>query len=119
MATDTKVGPNYTYSASLDRIIDGDTIEATIDLGHSVFMKRTLRLLGYDSPEIRTRDDQEKVAGLEAKKFLESILTKNLVVRTVKKDSFGRWLSEVWYQSADEWVSVSESMIKHGYIKHT
>ena len=53
----------FTYSANLIKIIDGDTIDAEIDLGFSTFVKKRIRFLGIDAPETRTRDLSEKEAG--------------------------------------------------------
>ena len=50
----------YHYKAQLVRVIDGDTIEADIDLGFKTWTRRKVRLAGIDTPEIRTRDLEEK-----------------------------------------------------------
>ena len=57
----------YLYNAKLVRVIDGDTIDAVIDLGFDVWIKKRVRLYGIDTPEPRTRDLEEKKAGIAAK----------------------------------------------------
>jgi micrococcal nuclease len=57
----------YQYKAKLDRVVDGDTVDAMIDCGFSTFKKERIRLHGIDAPESRTRDKAEKKRGLAAK----------------------------------------------------
>ena len=64
----------YTYKAKLVRILDGDTIDAKIDLGFDVWVKKRIRFLGINAPETRTRDLQEKQEGLRTKSRLETLL---------------------------------------------
>ena len=66
--------PSFTYKAKCTRVIDGDTIDATIDLGFNVLKKIRIRFYGLDTWESRTRDLEEKKKGLEAKKRVESLL---------------------------------------------
>jgi len=64
----------YTYKIKLDRVVDGDTIDAYIDLGFDVSIKKRIRFMGIDTPESRTRDLEEKARGLAAKDRLKAIL---------------------------------------------
>ena len=57
----------YQYKAELLRIVDGDTLDALIDIGFDVFVKKRIRLFGMDTWESRTRDLEEKAKGLAAK----------------------------------------------------
>ena len=50
----------YTYKAKLDRVVDGDTIDAHINLGFDITIHKRIRLAGIDTPESRTRDLEEK-----------------------------------------------------------
>ena len=59
----------YEYNCTVNRIVDGDTIDVTLDLGFSVLYKSRVRLYGIDTPESRTRDKDEKVRGLLSKEF--------------------------------------------------
>ena len=62
----------FIYNAILERVVDGDTIDVTLDLGFSVHLKKQrCRLAGIDTPESRTRDLAEKKLGLEAKARLQ------------------------------------------------
>jgi len=64
----------YYYNASLIRIVDGDTIEAMVDLGFYTWKKVTIRLYGIDTPETRTKDLEEKARGFAAKTRLTELL---------------------------------------------
>ena len=64
----------YEYKAQLDRVVDGDTVDAMIDLGFDVWVHKRIRLEGIDAPETRTRDLDEKAQGFVTKERLESLL---------------------------------------------
>ena len=64
----------YTYKIKLDRVIDGDTIDAHIDLGFDVSIKKRIRFMGINTPESRTRDLEEKARGLAAKDRVKCLL---------------------------------------------
>ena len=101
----------YEYNCTVNRIVDGDTIDVTLDLGFSVLYKSRVRLYGIDTPESRTRDKDEKVRGLLSKEFLKKAVTnEKVVLKTKLKDSrgkFGRVLAEVWVN--DE--NVNQNMV--------
>ena len=67
----------YEYNALVDRVVDGDTIDVTIDLGFKVWKKMRVRMEGINTPESRTRDLKEKKRGLAAKDRLIEILKFN------------------------------------------
>ena len=67
----------YEYKAVVNRVVDGDTIDVTIDLGFSVWKKMRVRMEGINTPESRTRDLEEKKRGLAAKDRLIEILEYN------------------------------------------
>ena len=82
----------YEYNCKIVRVIDGDSIIIDIDLGFSHWIHgESIRLYGVDTPECRTRDAEEKAAGLLAKEFVEETLhvggTYKLIIR--EKDEFG------------------------------
>ena len=85
----------YTYFVkSVDRVVDGDTVDISIDLGFSLTKKERVRLAGIDTPESRTKDLAEKKMGYQAKDFLEMHLmeAKRLTVKTEKDGKYGRML---------------------------
>ena len=50
----------YIYKAKLDRVVDGDTVDALIDVGFNIWFKKRIRFMGLDTWESRTRDLEEK-----------------------------------------------------------
>ena len=84
----------YEYSATLIKIVDGDTVDVLIDLGFNTTKKERVRLLGIDTPESATKDLPEKKLGLEAKEYITQWFVKNTPFRlqTTKDDKYGRIL---------------------------
>ena len=81
----------YEYKIELLRVVDGDTIEAYIDLGFHTFLKKSIRLDGINSPEKRTSNKREKLCGCAAEKWLQDqIIGKALSINT-KKNPFGKY----------------------------
>lgn len=108
----------YEYNYKLVRVVDGDTVDIDIDLGFGTWLrKQRIRLMGIDTPESRTRDDEEKKFGLLAKEKLQQLLANSRAVKTFKdeKGKFGRVLGdfEVYYH--DRWCGVVEVLIKEHY----
>ena len=88
----------YSYKAKILNIVDGDTVDAKIALGFKLTIDLRLRLFGIDTPETRTRDKQEKVRGLKAKKFVtKRIKNKEVIIETTKQGKFGRYLAVIYY----------------------
>ena len=106
----------------IDKVVDGDTIDVTIDLGFDLYKKERVRIAGVDTPEKRTRDLEEKALGLDAtywmKKQLEDTIAgdEELIIRTELKGGtgkYGRLLG--WIYVGDATVSLNEQMITEGY----
>lgn len=105
----------YTYKIKeIIRVVDGDTVDVLIDLGFGITKKERVRIAGIDAPETRTKDLEEKRFGYEAKSFLESYLTEDLIIiKTEKEGKYGRILG--WLYVNDLKTSVNDLMIKEGY----
>ena len=110
----------FEYNFKLRKIVDGDTIDVDIDLGFGVWLKKQrIRMMGIDTPESRTSDDEEKVYGLLAKQRLTNLLADAKVLRTFQDErgKYGRILGEVvcYYAAEDRWAGSSEIMIAEGH----
>jgi micrococcal nuclease len=81
----------YTYKAKLIRVIDGDTIEASVDLGFGLRYQMLIRLHGINTPETRTKDLKEKKAGMTAKKRLQEIMNDCDGIFTLKSHGIGKY----------------------------
>lgn len=93
----------YEYTIKLNKVIDGDTIIADIDLGFDVWLKdQYIRLNGLDTPEIKSKDKLHRAAGLLAKTKLTEILSsaKGLSLKSDKfeaeDDKYGRVMGTIW-----------------------
>jgi micrococcal nuclease len=87
----------YIYNAELIRVIDGDTIEAMVDLGFYTWHKVTVRLYGINAPESRTRDLEEKERGLAAKKRLTELLKDGkFMLESQGIGKYGRCLGNIY-----------------------
>ena len=90
----------YEYKAKLDRVIDGDTVDCYIDLGFNINVKERVRLKGIDTPEIRTKDLEEKAKGFAAKERVEELFAgvESFKIKTEldKKGKYGRILGTIF-----------------------
>jgi micrococcal nuclease len=107
---------------SIDKVLDGDTIDVTIDLGFDLYKKERVRIAGVDTPEKRTRDLEEKELGLHAtdwmKKHLEDTINgdEELTIRTELKGGMGKYGRLLgWLYVGEDTVSLNEQMITEGY----
>ena len=112
----------YNYKIKLDRVIDGDTVDAYIDLGFDIHVKKRIRFAGINTPESRTRDLEEKARGLAAKERLKVILegTKTIQLCSHGVGKYGRCLGELHVDFLDgkeclTLVNVNELLIKEGH----
>ena len=109
----------YYYIAEVVSVYDGDTITCNVDLGFKTFKRVKVRLTGIDTPEIRTRDLEEKKRGYESRDWLSSqILGKNILLHTQEKGKFGRWLGTIWSleeENLSEENSYNQKLILEGH----
>ena len=106
----------------IDRVLDGDTIDVTIDLGFELYKKERVRIAGVDTPEKRTRNLEEKALGLDATNWLKDKLEgaisgdDDLVIRTELVGGVGKYGRLLgWCYIGDSAVSLNEQMIEEGY----
>ena len=91
----------WEYRARVLRVVDGDTVDADIDVGFHLVTKVRLRLLGVNTPELHDRHPVVKAAALQAKAFtqawVDALPTEEwpVTISTQKDDVFGRWLAVV------------------------
>ena len=109
----------YVYRIkSITKVVDGDTIDANIDLGFDISLTKRIRLAGIDTPESRTKDQYEKKLGLQAKDWLKNRLefAKDIIIKTELPDStekYGRIIGHL-YVNGEE-VSLNNQMIAEGH----
>ena len=107
----------FGYSCKLDRVVDGDTCDALIDLGFDTFVKKRIRFYGVDTWESRTRNKEEKVKGLAAKAYVKDLLENSdggkfsIISHGVGK--YGRVLGELFVKGHEK--SVNELLKENGH----
>jgi len=103
----------YKYNAKLDRVVDGDTVDALVDLGFNTWKKVRIRMMGMNAPESRTRDLEEKKLGLAAKARLIEILGDGeFTLQSHGVGKYGRCLGEIFRESD---VSINRQLINEGH----
>ena len=111
----------YEYKCIIERVVDGDTVDVSIDLGFGVWLhNERVRILGIDAPETRTRDLEEKAAGLDAKAFVAQLLpvgSEQVLISKAFEGKFGRILGDfsIYYPKEDRQSTLSEVMLLEGH----
>ena len=112
----------YIYRGKLDRVIDGDTIDAMIDVGFDIWVKKRIRYMGIDTWESRTKDLKEKKLGLLAKsrnkQLLEEVSSKPgyFRLKSYGVGKYGRVLGEIFIQDKDDnSICINNQLIKEGH----
>tara|TARA_B100000073_G_C23462534_1_gene463998 strand:+ start:114 stop:503 length:390 start_codon:yes stop_codon:yes gene_type:complete len=112
----------YIYRGKLERVVDGDTIDALIDVGFDIWVKKRIRYKGIDAWESRTRDLDEKKKGLAAKernkKLLEEVSNKPgyFRIKSYGVGKYGRVLGEIFIQDeTGNTICVNKQLITEGH----
>ena len=112
----------YIYRGKLDRVVDGDTIDALIDVGFDIWLKKRVRFKGIDAWESRTRNLEEKAKGLEAKARLIELLDKvsskpgYFRIKSHGLGKYGRLLGELFIMDTNgNQISINEQLIEEGH----
>ena len=107
----------YIYRGKLDRVIDGDTIDAMIDVGFDIWVKKRIRYIGIDTWESRTRDLEEKKLGLAAKAYVKDLLENSdegkFSIISHGTGKYGRVLGELYVKGHD--LSVNDLLKENGH----
>ena len=109
----------YTYRVkSVNRIIDGDTIDVTIDLGFGINIDQRIRVAGIDSPEKRTRNLAEKTLGIDATNWMIKHLedSSDLIIKTEVEGALGKYGRVLgWLYIGNSEISLNEKMVAEGF----
>lgn len=102
----------YSYKAVCDRVVDGDTIHATVDVGFYLKTKQSFRLHRINAPETRTKDLEEKARGAQSKLRLKELIEgKEIIIETKKAGKFGRWLVDIFLEGQ----SINDLLVEEGH----
>ena len=104
----TITDPEYRYKAIVNHVVDGDTLDVTVDLGFTITIKMRIRLYGVDTPE------KGQPGYMGAKAFIMPLTNEQVLIKSHKpEDKYGRWLAEVFIDGK----SVNDSLISSGFAK--
>ena len=110
----------FDYRVKITRVVDGDTVDAELDLGFDIIYRDRIRLMGIDTPESRTRNKKEKILGMASKDRLKELCAMhrgNIYLKTSKegKGKFGRILGDLY--PIDSEVSLNSMLIAEGHAR--
>tara|TARA_Y100000361_G_scaffold149066_1_gene162794 strand:+ start:464 stop:817 length:354 start_codon:yes stop_codon:yes gene_type:complete len=106
----------WEYRIRVLRVVDGDTVDASVDLGFHTHRNIRIRVYGLNTPETRTRDLEEKARGKAATKRMKELLDADTVIlksRGIGK--FGRCLGELFVMDGEERINVAATLISEGH----
>ena len=102
----------FEYNAQVLKVVDGDTIDAMVDLGFNTWKKVRIRMFGMNAPESRTRDLEEKARGLASKIRLEELLDSGIfTLKSMGVGKFGRCLGIIYIDG----VNINQTLINEGH----
>ena len=112
----------YIYRGKLERVVDGDTIDALIDVGFDIWIKKRIRYSGIDTWESRTRNLEEKAKGLEAKarnkELLMEVSSKSgyFRLKSFGIGMYGRVLGEIYIEDKEgKQYNINKTLISEGH----
>ena len=109
----TPMDNRFTYSAQVTKVVDGDTIDVILDIGFETFTVKRLRFARINAYESRTKNLEEKALGLRAKEYVTFMLEAHpdkVVIQTVEKGKYGKWIAEVWADG----TNINDSLVDLG-----
>lgn len=108
----------YTYTATVAKIVDGDSVWLVVDVGYRMTYKDNFRLIRINTPELRSRDAEVKAAAYAAKDRLRELIPvgAEVLIRTAKSGKYGRWLAEIYVDDGyGELVNINDIMVEEGH----
>jgi endonuclease YncB( thermonuclease family) len=81
------------------KVYDGDTITVAsyLNTDNKTLYRFSVRLNGIDSPELKSNNEEEKIAAKISQKALEDLLLhKYVVLKNINTEKYGRILADVY-----------------------
>jgi micrococcal nuclease len=102
----------YIYKAKVVNVVDGDTVDMQVDLGFYTFVKERFRLARINTAELNSSSAEEKQKAQQAKDYMMQYLDKNVIIKSFKKDKYGRFLAEIYPEING--TSINDALIQNG-----
>lgn len=103
----------YKYKAVIVNVVDGDTVDAFVDLGFTVGVSVRFRLYGINTEEIRDKNPELREKAQIAKTFvMDKLMGNDVIIKSYKTDKYGRWLGEIFLPSEE--TSINQQLINEG-----
>jgi len=113
-----KATPRFVPSPKMGRVTgvyDGDTITIVAYTGHTL-NKFSVRILGIDTPEMRTKSEHEKKLAIKARDYVKTLcLDKVVQLKNHAKEKYGRVLAEVWVDGVSVGARLIENELAYAY----
>jgi micrococcal nuclease len=105
----------YNYKALITAVYDGDTVTADVDLGFYMIQKKVkIRLYGIDTPELRDKNPELKLAAQNSRDELKKqVLNQEVTLKSYGKGKYGRWLCEIFVGD----TNINQWLIEKGFAK--
>ena len=104
----------YSYNAKIINVVDGDTVDAEIDVGFKIKITHRLRLIEVDTAEMHDANpDLRKLAKTAKQYLIDTLLNKTVKINTYKADAFGRYLVEIYLDK----FCVNDYLIESGMAR--
>lgn len=120
-SSSSKEVPKGSVKATVERVVNGDTMKLKLDKTKEVV---TLRLLLVDTPESVKKGVDPQPYSIEASNFAKNTLKAGDTVYIEydegdKTDKYDRHLGYLWYYSNDNsnWQMFNETLISQGYAR--
>lgn len=107
----------YEYKCSVIKVVDGNTVDAYIDLGFNILIKQRIKLYGIITPDLQNTDESIRNKAVAAKARLLELLGKEFICATImnKRSKAGRILGNVYIEYNDRRIDVNQTMIDEGF----
>jgi len=110
----------YTYQCTTIRVIDGNTVDAEIDLGFNVTIRQRIKLYGVNVADIRSNDETARNNAIASKNKLAELLGQEFICETImnKRGKAGRTMGKVFtLNSTGSKVDINQQLIDEGYAE--
>ncbi len=106
------MNPPFQYIVKEFKVVDGDTIDLTIDLGFYCITKQRFRLARINTEETNSSDPIKRAKGNDAKIFLDEYLNRSkcITVTSIKTEKYGRWLAEIFADGQN----INDILVRYG-----